>query len=235
MRKHIVLGDMVNASLVSLAEGNIVIDTSVGLEGAQELLLTANKYGETLFVVNTHEHSDHVAGNKLFRCPIICSTPTRAALRAKRIVPLPAIAFSEELELYLGEHILLKHFGGHSLGSAVVCFPERKLLFTGDLIFAGRVPYMGEADFHRWLLALEIMEKWDVDTVVPGHGAPGGKELLARQRQWLEDYIQDVREWIRQGLALEEMLVRFLRRFPGVENWKEMLLRSFALIQEQFD
>lgn len=234
MPSHHVFGERVNASVVVLPEGVLVVDTSVSPEGAQEIFAAAGKQGEILYVINTHEHGDHLAGNHLFSCPIISSAPARERMGQEKVAALPSITFSQELTLHLSEPILLCHFGGHSPGSAVVYLPGRKLLFTGDLVFAGRVPYMGEGNFSDWIVALTTMEAWDVKTVVPGHGAQGGKELLAWQRQWLESYIQKVLGWVAEGLSPQEMLKQALSQFQVVEHWQAMLLKSFQLIRTQF-
>lgn len=235
MRRHIVLGDRVNATVVVLPEGALVIDTSVDAQGAREVLAEATKHGPALYVINTHEHHDHLAGNSLFTCPIISSAAARAEMQKNNVSALPTIVFSREMELFLSEPVLLKHFGGHSPGSAVAYFPERKLLFTGDLVFAGRVPYMGEAQFRTWLEALAQLEGWEVDSVVPGHGPQGGKELLTQQRQWLDQYIQNVLDWTGQGLSQEEMLRQVLARYEVVERWYPMITRSIELIQAEYN
>ncbi|MGI6366013.1 MAG: MBL fold metallo-hydrolase [Bacillota bacterium] len=234
MRRHAVLGDRVNATVVVLPEGVLVIDTSVDPQGAREVLAEAAKHGQVLYVINTHEHHDHLAGNSLFTCPVISSAAARKKMEKDDVPALPNLVFSREMELYLSEPVLLKHFGGHSPGSAVIYFPERKLLFTGDLIFAGRMPYMGDAEFRAWLAALTEMQGWAVDSVVPGHGPQGGKELLAQQREWLDRYIQDVLDWTALGLSQEEMLSRVLARYEVVERWYPMITRSIELIQKEY-
>lgn len=188
-----------------------------------------------LYVVNTHEHADHLAGNDLFSCPIISSTKAREGMLKSSVPALPTLAFTHELELFLSEPVLFKHFGGHSPGSSVVYFPQRRLLFTGDLVFAGRVPFMGQAEFRCWLAALTELEGWDVDTVVPGHGPQGGKELLVGQRQWLEKYVQDVLSWTSQGLSAQGMLNRVLSQYDVVERWYPMITRSLELIQAEYN
>lgn len=235
IKNLLVLGETVNSSLVSLKEGVIVIDTSVSEEGAREVFTAAGQLGKVLYVVNTHEHGDHVAGNHLFSCPIISSAIAREGMLKASVSALPTLVFSHELELFGSEPIFFKHFGGHSPGSAVVYFPQRGLLFTGDLVFAGRVPYMGQAEYRRWLAALTELEGWKVDTVVPGHGPQGGKELLVGQRQWLEKYVQDVLSWTAQGLSLQEMLQRVLSQHQVVERWYPMITRSLELIQAEYN
>ncbi|HOC06235.1 MAG TPA: MBL fold metallo-hydrolase [Bacillota bacterium] len=235
MKNLLVLGERVNASVVTLEEGTIVIDTSVDEEGADAVHAAAGERGSVLYVVNTHEHDDHLAGNRLFTCPAISSAAARQQMVEASVAALPDLVFSHELELFLSQRVFLKHYGGHSPGSAVVFFPQEGLLFTGDLVFNGRVPYMGEADFHRWLAALTELEGWDASTVVPGHGPKGGKELLTRQRQWLEQYIEDVLNWTAQGLSFQEMLQQVLMRHQVVERWHPMLLRSFELILKEYN
>lgn len=231
--KHIVLGQMVNASVVLLSQGALVIDTSVNPEGAQELVIEAAKYGEVLYVINTHEHGDHLAGNNLFSCPIISSTQAREQMLKSSLASLPTLTFSQELELHLSERVILKHFGGHCPGAAVVYFPERRLLFSGDLVFAGRMPYMGQADFRHWLDALAGLETWDVNMVVPGHGPQGGKELLTQQRQWLESYIGDVLDWSKK-MAPVEIFQQVLAKHEVVERWHPMITKSIELVIDQF-
>lgn len=232
--KHIVTGDRVNASVIPLPEGVLVIDTSVDGEGAREVFAAARKLGRVIYVINTHEHGDHLAGNTLFSCPIISSAKAREGMVRAKAAGLPTITFSQEMELYLSEPVFLRHFGGHSPGTAAVYFPGRKLLFTGDLVFAGRAPYMGEAVFLRWLEALGTMETWDVETVVPGHGPQGGKELLAEQRRWLEEYIEKVLNWFDEGLSPQGMQDRAQALFPVPEHWQAMLAKSFQLVRDQY-
>lgn len=234
MPKHYVFGERVNASLVVLPEGVLVVDTSVSPEGAQEVFTAAGKFGKIMYVINSHEHGDHLAGNHLFSCPILSSALAWERMGQEKVAPRPTITFSHELTLHFSEPVFLRHFGGHSPGSAVVYFPRRKLLFTGDLVFAGQLPYMGEGNFSCWIEALKTMEAWDVQTVVPGHGAQGGKELLVKQRQWLESYIQTVLGWVAEDLSPQEMLELALSQFQVVEPWQKMLLKSFQLIKTQF-
>lgn len=233
-QSYIVLGEMVNASLVIMPAGLLVIDTGGNAQEAGDLAAEAQQHGDVLYVLNTHEHGDHLAGNHLYNCPIISSAPARQQMSLNSVQALPSITFSEQMELFLGEPVLLKHFGGHCPGAAVVYFPQRRLLFTGDLIFAGRVPYMGQANFRRWLDALSALESWDVEIVVPGHGAQGGKELLSQQRQWLEKYIEDILDWSQQGQSQKEIFQHVLSRHQVVERWYPMITKSIELVISEF-
>jgi len=228
----VVLGQIVNASVVQTAQGAVVIDTSSTPEAAQEVYAEATRQGHVLFVINTHEHGDHLAGNSLFACPVISSRKAREEMLSNTSlasVSLPTITFDTRMDLFIGEKVELTHFGGHCPGASVVFFPERKLLFVGDLVFNKRIPYMGMAEFTTWIEALSVLETWNAEVVVPGHGPMGGKEVLTEQRRWLETFIEEVRTWSVGGLSQEEIFVRLLGRHTVVERWHPMLRRAVAL------
>jgi glyoxylase-like metal-dependent hydrolase (beta-lactamase superfamily II) len=108
----------------------------------------------------------------------------RPRLEATPIVP-PSRTFraAEGLRLtFGGEAVQVFYPGpGHSPDNVVVYFPSRRLLFGGDLIRAARagVGYRDDAELTRWPAAIEALSAFPADVVVPGHGAPGGAELLA--------------------------------------------------------
>lgn len=70
---------------------------------------------------------------------------------------------------------------GHSPDNVVVYFPSRRVLFGGDLIRAANagVGYQGDANLASWPASLRLIAALDFDEVVPGHGEPGGRELIA--------------------------------------------------------
>jgi hypothetical protein len=42
------------------------------------------------------------------------------------------------------------------------------------------------------------------EVVIPGHGPVGGKEILIRQRDWLEAFLGLAQECFRKGIGIEE-------------------------------
>ena len=73
------------------------------------------------------------------------------------------------------------------------------VLFTGDLVFAGRIPFLGDADSGIWLAALDRLDDPRARIIVPGHGAAStdahGALRLTR------DYLRDLRVQMRQAVA----------------------------------
>jgi glyoxylase-like metal-dependent hydrolase (beta-lactamase superfamily II) len=58
----------------------------------------------------------------------------------------------------------------HTPEDLVVWFPQHKLLFSGDLLFRGRIPFVGQANSSQWIEALDLMARLPARWVVPGHG-----------------------------------------------------------------
>lgn len=101
-----------------------------------------------------------------------------------------------------GHRFVLQPMGPvHSDGDLTMLVQPGGVLFSGDLIFEGRVPFVGDADTRRWVEALDGLLKGDLTVLVPGHGAPSRnpQATLALTR----DYIAFLREAM--GRAVEEM------------------------------
>jgi len=49
---------------------------------------------------------------------------------------------------------------------------EDRVLYAGDLVFRGRVPFVGDADSRAWIAALDKLIALKPKVLVPGHGAP---------------------------------------------------------------
>jgi glyoxylase-like metal-dependent hydrolase (beta-lactamase superfamily II) len=64
------------------------------------------------------------------------------------------------------------HVGpAHSPEDLVVTLPDEGTIFGGDIFFAGRLPFVGDADSQRWLAAMERLITLGPKVIVPGHGA----------------------------------------------------------------
>jgi len=100
--------------------------------------------------------------------------------------------FLKEGELRLKNRVLqIIHTPGHSPGSLSIYWPEKKTLFTGDLIFYGGV---GRTDFPKGnskllVKSIERLARLDVELLLPGHG-----EIVMGREMVLENF-----EFIRQN------------------------------------
>jgi glyoxylase-like metal-dependent hydrolase (beta-lactamase superfamily II) len=82
--------------------------------------------------------------------------------------------------------------GAHSPEDLMLYVEEDRLLFAGDLIFAGRIPFVGNADSKGWLKAMDKMIALHPAVVVPGHG-PVSRDV-ERDLVLTRDYLTYLRE-----------------------------------------
>ena len=99
----------------------------------------------------------------------------------------PNHVFEIEKGLHLildGEEIEVYYPGpSHAADNCVVYFPRKKLLFGGCMvksINSKNLGFTGDADMKQWPISLQkVLKKFsDSQSVVPGHGAIGGIELI---------------------------------------------------------
>lgn len=143
-----------------------------------------------VYIINTHGHFDHVAGNaymkKEYGCPLILhnadlfllkSSPGQASLFGLKVEPSPVPEiFTEDGEIinFGNSKVKILHVPGHSPGSICLHSADDKMLISGDVLFNGSV---GRTDLfggnHDQLIA-GIASKLMIlpgDTAVyPGHG-----------------------------------------------------------------
>jgi glyoxylase-like metal-dependent hydrolase (beta-lactamase superfamily II) len=92
--------------------------------------------------------------------------------------------------------------GGHSAEDLMMYVVEDRLLFAGDLIFSGRIPYVGNGDSRGWLQATERMLALAPAVVVPGHG-PVSRDV-ERDLTLTRDYLRYLRQTM--GRAVAELM-----------------------------
>ncbi|MCU0285419.1 MAG: MBL fold metallo-hydrolase [Acidobacteria bacterium] len=128
----------------------------------------------------------------------------------KENIVYPAITFEQNLTLWIGEEKIEILYPGstHSNCSVLVYIPGKKIVISGDTLFNGFVPYIDwktGSNTRNWIDCLARLSQWDIETVIPGHGEPGGKTLLVQQKQFLIDLRATVQQAIDKKETLEEM------------------------------
>jgi glyoxylase-like metal-dependent hydrolase (beta-lactamase superfamily II) len=217
-----------NAGFVVTPAGVVVIDALGSPQLARELLEEIAKITTqpVTHVIVTHYHADHIYGLQEFRkrgarilahrgsLEYIHSDTATSRLRASRVDLAPWIDEQTELvvpdqwvegasELAVGgQRLLLQPVGpAHTPEDLVVFLPSERVLFAGDMVFRGRIPFVGQADSRQWIAALDTLLKMEPRVVVPGHG---GLSTEARvDLQLTRDYLAFLREAM--GAAAREM------------------------------
>ena len=130
-----------------------------------------------------------------------------------RVVP-PDITFRERMTIALGDRRLTLVYAGpaHSSSDMMMMVEPDGVLFAGDIVQNGRIPFMNSDDVSttQWLNALGEVEKLDPKFIIPGHGRTSTE---ARQAiVFTRDYIQflrttmaaAVRNWTDFDIAYEQ-------------------------------
>lgn len=217
-----------NAGFVVTPAGVVVIDALGSPQLARELLdaIALITPQPVTHVVVTHYHADHIYGLQEFRrrgvkivahkgaLEYLNSDTARSRLEVSRRELAPWVDDSTELvpadewlsgprELVLGgTRLVVQPVGpAHTPEDLVVFLPAESVLFAGDMVFRGRVPFVGQADSRQWIAALDTLLAMDPAVVVPGHGP-----MSTSARQDLEltrDYLAYLRATM--GAAARDM------------------------------
>ncbi len=207
-----------NAGFVLTKEGVVVVDALGSPALAEELLAQIRRITPlpVTHVILTHYHADHIYGLQAFKAAGATVIAHRAAgeylnsetaaqrLKVSREELFPWIDESTRLvpadrwidgptTLTLGgvEFRLQPAGPSHTPEDLVVYVPAKRALFAGDLVFRGRVPFVGQADSRHWIEALDMLLGYDIDLVVPGHG-PASTSARA-DLQLTRDYLDHLR------------------------------------------
>ena len=216
----------------------LIVDTKM-LGGAKALHRYIQKMAPNakVTIVNTHFHPDHTRGNKRFPgATVISSAYTREQWQSRtgmQRLPDVRVQTGEAYTFTIGvDTIIVRNLGrGHTWNDAVVWLKNRKLLLTGDLVFNTWHPALlpeDGCDVDGWIACLDSMlQDFDAETVIPGHGPMGGREVLLNQR----DYFVSIRHAVgdeRQIQRLEEKYKDYFE-IPGtssVRKTAEMFKRA---------
>jgi metallo-beta-lactamase class B len=168
----------------------VIFDTPANDSSSEELInyVTKNLQSNIIAVIPTHFHADCVGGLKTFNehhIPGYASFKTIQILKTEGNENASFLkGFTDNLTLNVGgENVYSEYLGeGHTKDNVVGYFPEDSVLFGGCLIKelgAGK-GYLGDANVKAWpATVLRLKQKYpQAKIVIPGHGKPGGTELL---------------------------------------------------------
>jgi cyclase len=217
------------AGFIVTTEGVVVVDTANSPMNARDLLYEIRRRTDQpiRYVLNTSSAGDHMLGNEVFTDEQATLVSTKQAqtemlryrdelssrihsedgwklearMRGFHITPT-TVTFDQKMMLTVGGQeirMISLLAGDHSPEDSVVFLPAAKTLFLGELFDNQYFPRVGGRDVHRWIDVLRQVETWDVDTYIPGHGAPGTKKDVADFRKFLEWLVAAVDSRLKQG------------------------------------
>lgn len=208
-----------NAGFVVTDSSVVVIDALGSPPLAEQLLREIRRITPkpVSHVLVTHYHADHIYGLQAFKAAgavivaqrrgleYLNSDTARLRLEAGRQQMFPWIDDTTRLvpadvwldgdsDLRIGHvDFRLRAVGpAHTPDDMAIHVPDERVLFVGDTVFRGRIPYVGQADSRRWIATLDALLGFDAQVMVPGHGPPSLQ--VAEDIRFTRDYLLYLRQ-----------------------------------------
>jgi cyclase len=134
---------------------------------------------------------------------------------------LPKQTFSGELTLNVGERELrLIEVGpAHTRGDTLVHLPAERVLFTGDILFAGAHPIAWAGPVSNWIAACGRILALDPQAIVPGHGPLSTVEQVRELKSYFEYLYEQAR--LRHAEGMTPLQAARALTLDGWADWKE--------------
>jgi len=212
-------GFMSNAGFVVTNDGVVVFDALGTPALGRAAIVAIRTVTKTPIrrVIVSHYHADHIYGLQEFKKAgaeiwahrkaelYLASEQAGRRLAQRRaelsawiddethLVP-PDVWIDGDTDFRMGglTFRLIYSGGAHSPEDMLMFVVEDRVLFAGDLIFAGRLPFVGTADSGSWLRAMSVMLGVNALVVIPGHGPPSTN--VERDLVTTRDYLAYLRE-----------------------------------------
>ncbi len=223
------------------SSGFVVVDAQFP-DTAPHVIEELKKLGTKPFkyLLNTHHHGDHTAGNIAFKNIAehvvahqnSATNQKLAAVKAQNLEQqlLPDVTFGTGWKAPVGNEKIQAHFygSGHTNGDAVFHFENANIAHVGDLVFNRKFPYIDKengAHIGNWILGLEAMlEHFDDDTLfIWGHSldpekVTGNKADIKAYKNYLSSLIDFVTIQMKAGQTKEQILTT--KSIPGAPEWQ---------------
>jgi glyoxylase-like metal-dependent hydrolase (beta-lactamase superfamily II) len=118
----------------------------------------------------------------------------------------PRDTFEGEMRLQVGGKAVELHEVGpaHTHGDLLVYVPQDRTVFSGDIMFVKGHPVVWAGPVSNWIAACDKILGWDVETVVPGHGAITDKAGVRELKHYFEYILVEARKRFDAGMTDEE-------------------------------
>ena len=248
------LGNNATFGFVVTAEGVVLIDSGGTHQGAQKIdfIIKSVTDKPIVKVINTGGQDHRWLGNGYFKkqgAQIIASEEAVRDQKARTrdqfillgsLVGDKAIAdtnaiyaeqtFKEHFDFSLGDIVFKIHHAGqaHTPGDSFVWLPQKKVMFTGDIVYVERMLNVGaQSNSKSWIKAFQTMAAYKPQYLIPGHGQPTD---LSRAKRDTFDYLsflrRSVSEFMENGGDISEISSVNQEEFDYLLNFQELSGRN---------
>lgn len=227
-----------NPSAVITSEGVAMVDAPerpVDIYAWKEEIL---KHGQPKYLINCEHHGDHIIGNWFFypQAIIVSQQGTRdqfsASLKSAQHVrernermypgtlPIPDeyeltppnLTYTDQLNIFMGDQeIQVIHMAGHTPNQTVVWVPKEGVMMAGGNISREIMPAMWGSEILNWLDSMDRMIALEPAHIIPVHGPLADLPYLTLFRQYIGEWVQDVRDALAKGWSAGETGKRITR------------------------
>ena len=223
------------------SSGFVAVDSQFPAPAAN-VIAELKKLGDKPFkyLLNTHHHGDHTAGNIAFKGLVEHVVAHQNSLVNQKLAAekaksedkqlYPDITFGKGWKAPVGKEKISSYYygSGHTNGDVIYHFENANNVHVGDLVFNRRFPFIDQANgahIGNWIKVLDqIYHQFDKDTlVIFGHSldpekVTGDKEDVKAFKNYLESLLAFVGTEIKAGKPKEEILKA--TTIPGAPEWK---------------
>lgn len=195
------------------------------------------------YVVYSHDHADHISGGEVWAgsAVVIAHANAKRAIRdERRPTAIPAVTFTDRLDLELGGTVVELHYVGrnHSDNSVVVRLPKERVAFAVDFIPVNAMAFRDFPDAYLtdWIDSLHRVEAMEFDIFAPGHGPLGTKDSVRAFRSYMETLRDQVTRLARAGDSLDAIKqkvdLRAYESWAGYQQMRDLNIEGmFRLVQ----
>lgn len=219
-----------NNIIIEMKDYLIVVDANFP-SGARLAAADAKKLSNKpiKYVFDTHHHGDHAYGNAVWtQMGATTLAYVGVAQEIKRYEPKrwketnrkdvqelnkdsvepPKQTFdTTPFVLDDGNRRVEFHFFGwaHTRGDGFVYLPKEQVIATGDAIVNGAFNFMGDGHVANWPKVADAAGKRKIKHVLPGHGRPGGVEVITGQGKFMKEIYAGVQGLIKSGKSADDI------------------------------
>jgi glyoxylase-like metal-dependent hydrolase (beta-lactamase superfamily II) len=232
-----------NTIVIEMHDYLIVVDANYPARAKELIAITKTLSPKPVrFVFDTHHHGDHSYGNSTWTAAGATTfayqgvteemnryEPIRwraAESRREDVRDLHQPDVERPKQTFTASPFILKdttrevrfYFLGwsHTRGDGFVWLPTERILCTGDAAVNGPRNKLWDANLANWPIVLNKALDLHPIHVLPGHGNPGGPEILTGQRDFLLDLYAAVKQQAAEGKTPEHMTITLPTRDS---NW----------------